>query len=94
MWDDPDEFIPERFVDSNVETKGTSFELLPFGSGRRGCPAMYMGLTTVEFTLANLLYHFDWKVMEEVSVEEAPGLTSHRKHPLHLVPVNVISRKF
>uniref|UniRef100_A0A1J3EWW7 Cytochrome P450 71B6 n=1 Tax=Noccaea caerulescens TaxID=107243 RepID=A0A1J3EWW7_NOCCA len=94
VWDDPDEFIPERFVDSNVETKGTSFELLPFGSGRRGCPAMYVGLTTVEFTLANLLYHFDWKVMEEVSVEEAPGLTSHRKHPLHLVPVNVVSRKF
>ncbi|KAG2259128.1 hypothetical protein Bca52824_078422 [Brassica carinata] len=92
VWKDPDEFIPERFVDSNVETKGTSYELLPFGSGRRGCPAMYMGLSTVEFTLANLLYHFDWKVTEEVSVEEAPGLTSHRKHPLQLVPVNVINR--
>ncbi|VYS53336.1 unnamed protein product [Arabidopsis thaliana] len=93
VWKDPDEFIPERFVDSNVETKGTSFELLPFGSGRRGCPAMYVGLSTVEYTLANLLYHFDWKATEEVSVEEAPGLTSHRKHPLHLVPVNVINRK-
>ncbi|CAN6900131.1 unnamed protein product [Brassica oleracea] len=92
VWKDPDEFIPERFVDSNVETKGTSYELLPFGSGRRGCPAMYMGLSTVEFTLANLLYHFDWKVTDEVSVEEAPGLTSHRKHPLQLVPVNVINR--
>ncbi|KAL1207173.1 Cytochrome P450 71B6 [Cardamine amara subsp. amara] len=94
VWNDPDEFIPERFVDSNVETKGTSFELLPFGSGRRGCPAMNVGLSTVEFTLANLLYHFDWKVTEEVSIEEAPGLTSHRKHPLHLVPLNVIQRKF
>ncbi|KFK32676.1 hypothetical protein AALP_AA6G274300 [Arabis alpina] len=93
VWKDPDDFIPERFMDSSVDAKGTHFELLPFGSGRRGCPAMNVGLSTVEYTLANLLYHFDWKVMEEVSVEEAPGLTSHRKHPLHLVPVNVINRK-
>ncbi|XP_010429385.1 PREDICTED: cytochrome P450 71B6-like [Camelina sativa] len=93
VWKDPEEFIPERFVDSNVDSKGTSYELLPFGSGRRGCPAMFVGLSTVEYSLANLLYHFDWKVTEEVSIEEAPGLTSHRKHPLHLVPVSVINRK-
>ncbi|CAN8268316.1 unnamed protein product [Cochlearia groenlandica] len=92
VWKDPEEFIPERFLDSNVETKGTSFELLPFGSGRRGCPAMNLGTSTVEYTLANLLYRFDWEAVEEVSVEEAPGLTSHRKHPLRLVPVDVMKR--
>ncbi|CAN8284101.1 unnamed protein product [Cochlearia groenlandica] len=92
VWKDPEEFIPERFLDSNVETKGTSFELLPFGSGRRGCPAMNVGTSTVEYTLANLLYRFDWEAVEEVSVEEAPGLTSHRKHPLRLVPVDVMKR--
>ncbi|EOA26276.1 hypothetical protein CARUB_v10023049mg [Capsella rubella] len=93
VWKDPEEFIPERFIGSNVDSRGTSYELLPFGSGRRGCPAMNVGLSTVEYALANLLYHFDWKVTEEVSAEEIAGLTSHRKHPLHLVPVRVINRK-
>ncbi|XP_010556204.1 PREDICTED: cytochrome P450 71B6-like [Tarenaya hassleriana] len=93
VWkEDPDEFIPERFVDSDIDTKGTDFELLPFGSGRRGCPAMYMGQTTVEYTLANLLYRFDWELPkgmkpEDVSIEEAPGLTIHRRDPLELIPV-------
>ncbi|EOA26958.1 hypothetical protein CARUB_v10023053mg [Capsella rubella] len=92
-WKDPEVFFPERFIGSTVDTKGTSYELLPFGSGRRGCPAMYMGLSTVEYAVANLLYHFDWIPTGEVSVEEAPGLTSHRKHPLQVVPVSVKNRK-
>ncbi|KAG6650764.1 hypothetical protein CIPAW_06G065400 [Carya illinoinensis] len=50
-WKNPEEFYPERFVDSSIEYKGQHFELLPFGSGRRGCPGTYMGATTVELSL-------------------------------------------
>ncbi|CAH8279981.1 unnamed protein product [Arabidopsis lyrata] len=92
IWKDPEEFFPERFMDCDIDVKGQDFELLPFGSGRRICPAMYMGITTVEFGLANLLYQFDWKLPEGLAVEdiymdEASGLTSHKKHDLLLVPV-------
>lgn len=80
VWKEFDEFIFERFVDSNVEIKGMSYELLLFGSGWRGCLVMYMGLSMVEFILVNLLYYFDWKVMEEVSVEEVFGFISYRKY--------------
>nr|QWK52268.1 cytochrome P450 71B10-1 [Isatis tinctoria] len=95
IWKDPEEFIPERFMDSDIDVKGQHFELLPFGGGRRICPAMYMGATTVEFGLANLLYQFDWKLPEGVEVEnidmdEAFGLTAHRKHDLLLVPVKAL----
>ncbi|PON74634.1 Cytochrome P [Trema orientale] len=93
-WKDPEEFIPERFLDSSIDFKGQHFELLPFGSGRRVCPAIYMGTTTVELALANLLYCFDWKMpneMEEVDInmEEAAGLslTLSKRTPLNLVPV-------
>ena len=93
-WKDPEEFIPERFMDSPVDFKGQHFELLPFGSGRRACPAMYMGVTTVELGLANLLYSFDWKLPdgmkeEDISMEETAGLslTVPKKIPLRLVPV-------
>ncbi|CAF2003620.1 unnamed protein product, partial [Brassica napus] len=69
-----------RFMDSNIDAKGQNFELLTFGSGRRMCPGMYMGTSMVEFCLANMLYHFDWKLpegmsVEDVDMEEAPGLT-------------------
>ncbi|EOA14908.1 hypothetical protein CARUB_v10028238mg [Capsella rubella] len=92
IWKNPEEFFPERFIDCDIDVKGQDFELLPFGSGRRICPAMYMGITTVEFGLAHLLYHFDWKLPEGMTVEnndmdEASGLTSHKKHDLLLVPV-------
>ncbi|VVB16127.1 unnamed protein product [Arabis nemorensis] len=95
IWKDPEEFIPERFMDCDIDVKGQHFELLPFGSGRRICPALYMGTTTVEFGLANLLYQFDWKLPEGLAVEdmdmdEGAGLTAHKKHDLQLVPVKAL----
>jgi len=94
-WKDPEMFLPERFIDSNIDAKGQNFELLSFGSGRRICPGLYMGTTMVEFGLANLLYHFDWKlpegmVVEDIDMEEAPGLTVSKKSELLLVPVKYL----
>lgn len=38
LWDDPEEFKPERFVNSAVDFIGHDFELLPFGAGEEGLP--------------------------------------------------------
>uniref|UniRef100_A0A1J3FA33 Cytochrome P450 71B36 n=1 Tax=Noccaea caerulescens TaxID=107243 RepID=A0A1J3FA33_NOCCA len=94
-WKDPEVFLPERFIDSDIDAKGQNFELLPFGGGRRICPGMYMGTTMVEFGLANMLYHFDWELPEgvavdDIDVEEAPGLTVNKKNELLLVPVKYL----
>ncbi|KAL6642598.1 hypothetical protein ACP70R_020779 [Stipagrostis hirtigluma subsp. patula] len=90
-WDDPDEFNPDRFEGKDVDFNGAHFEFLPFGSGRRACPGMAMGLATTEFTLANLLYCFNWELPEGVTaenmnMEEASGLTVRKKTPLMVVP--------
>ena len=87
----------QRFIDNNIDAKGQHFELLSFGSGRRICPGMYMGTTLVEFGLASLLYHFDWElpegmVVEDVDMEEAPGLTVSKKSELLLVPVKYLDQ--
>ncbi|KAF8087384.1 hypothetical protein N665_0588s0051 [Sinapis alba] len=91
-WTDPEDFIPERFTDSSVDFRGQHFDLLPFGSGRRVCPAMAMGIATVELGLMNLLYYFDWKLPDgmkvgDIDMEEAGTLTIVKKLPLQLVPI-------
>ncbi|XP_073026220.1 cytochrome P450 83B1-like [Primulina eburnea] len=89
-WENPNEFMPDRFLNSTIDYKGQDFGLLPFGSGRRGCPGMNLGIATVELALANLLYSFDWELPhgmkeEDVDMEVSPGLATSKKNDLCLV---------
>ncbi|KAL9231844.1 hypothetical protein vseg_007014 [Gypsophila vaccaria] len=88
--DDPEKFMPERFLGSSIDFKGQDFELLPFGAGRRMCPGMHLGTVNVELGLANLLYSFDWGLPtgvnpEDVDTQTLPGIATHKKNPLCLV---------
>ncbi|KAE8657997.1 Kinase superfamily protein [Hibiscus syriacus] len=87
LWEQPEEFRPERFLGRNIDVKGRSFELLPFGAGRRMCPGYNLGLKMDQLSIANLLQAFNWKLpdntkVEDLSMEEASGLTTPRKFPL------------
>ncbi|KAF8084348.1 hypothetical protein N665_0721s0005 [Sinapis alba] len=91
--DNPNEFIPERFMNEQkgVDFKGQDFELLPFGSGRRMCPAMHLGVAMVEIPFANLLYRFDWSLPkgikpEDIKMDVMTGLAMHKKDHLVLAP--------
>lgn len=93
-WKNPDEFMPERFIDSEVDYKGTHFELTPFGAGRRICPGISFGTVSVELTMANLLYHFNWEFPsgvneQNIDMSEATGVAVHKKFDLLLVPTKV-----
>ncbi|KAL5540239.1 hypothetical protein UlMin_044479 [Ulmus minor] len=95
VWANADSFQPERFVSSSIDLKGTNFEFIPFGAGRRMCPGMSFAFANVELALAQLLYHFDWKTgdgakPEELDMSEAFGLTCRRKNDLYLIATPVI----
>ncbi|KAK1276416.1 Cytochrome P450 71B37 [Acorus gramineus] len=90
-WTDPEEFIPERFTDLNVDIGGTDFKIIPFGSGRRRCPGMHLGAAVVQFVMAQLVHCFDWELPngmspEDLDMEEEFGLTVPRKNSLVAVP--------
>nr|QSK97096.1 P450 mono-oxygenase [Curcuma wenyujin] len=84
---DAESFKPERFESGSVDFRGFNFEFLPFGVGRRICPGMNFGLSAVEVGLANLLFHFDWKLphgmkTEDLDMMEIFGSSAPRKTPL------------
>lgn len=90
-WENPDKFLPDRFIGNSIDFRGRDFELIPFGAGRRGCPGLHMGVATVEFALANLLYWFNWELpdgmkKEDIDTDVKPGITMHKKNPLCLMP--------
>ncbi|CAN6206409.1 unnamed protein product [Urochloa humidicola] len=90
-WDAPQEFMPERFENTQVDFRGTDFEFIPFGAGRRMCPGIGFGLANMDLALASLLYHFDWELPEgmepsDLDMTEALGITTRRLSHLLLLP--------
>ncbi|XP_062087829.1 trimethyltridecatetraene synthase-like [Humulus lupulus] len=87
LWDQPEEFMPERFLDKSIDVKGHDFELLPFGAGRRMCPGYSLGLKVIQSSLANLLHGFTWRLppnmkAEDLDMNEIFGLSTPKKIPL------------
>ncbi|PON93625.1 Cytochrome P450, E-class, group I [Trema orientale] len=93
VWPDPLEFRPERFMVENVDAKGHDYRLLPFGAGRRICPAAQLGTNLVTSMLGQLLHHFCWTLPkgvkpEEIDMSETPGLVTYMRTPLQAVPIS------
>lgn len=91
-WSDPETFKPSRFMDEGVpDFKGGNFEFIPFGSGRRSCPGMQLGLYALEMCVANLLHCFTWELPNgmkpsELDMSDIFGLTAPRASRLVAVP--------
>ncbi|XP_078159389.1 cytochrome P450 71A1-like [Carex rostrata] len=89
-WEVPEEFMPERFIGSQVDYKGNDFQFIPFGSGRRICPGILFATAVAELALANLVHHFNWELpggmtRDEFNMSESPGFSVKRKDDLLLV---------
>nr|XP_027060951.1 tabersonine 16-hydroxylase 2-like [Coffea arabica] len=96
-WIEAEKFNPSRFLDSEIDYKGNNFEYIPFGAGRRICP----GISTlfvlavfgvIELALAQLLFHFDWKLPGELKPQEFDmaenlGWTIRPKNDIQFIPI-------
>ena len=89
-WEDPLAFKPERFLGTNIDYKGQDFELLPFGVGRRICPAITFASASLELVLAQLLHSFDWELppgvqAKDLDMTEVFGISMHKKVGLKVI---------
>ena len=94
-WSNPNEFMPERFMECEIDVKGRDFELIPFGTGRRMCPGMQLAHRMVHLILASLLHSHGWKLEdddvkpENMDMSEKFGLTLQKAQPLRAIPIKV-----
>lgn len=90
LWDEAEEFKPERLLKSSLDFKGKNFQFIPFGSGRRSCPGSTFALGIAELALANLMHKFNFAMpdgvrAEDLDMTEGAGLISQKKIPLLFV---------
>nr|QCF60513.1 cytochrome P450 [Salvia dorisiana] len=90
LWENPNEFRPERFFNTSIDYKGLHFEMIPFGAGRRGCPGIGFAMSLYELALSRLVNEFDFGMPnggreEDLDMTEAPGFAVHKKSPLLVV---------
>lgn len=89
VWPNPHEFQPERFLTSHkdVDVRRQHFEFIPFGSGRRICPGIFLSLQVMQLALANLIHGFDLSTIanDPVDMSESSGLTNLKATPLEVL---------
>ncbi|CAN1174491.1 Cytochrome P450 76C4 [Linum perenne] len=90
-WNNPNSFMPERFMGSKTDVRGHSFELIPFGGGRRICPGLPLAMRMLHVMLGSLIHWFDWKLEdgvdpENLDMEEKSGTTLQKAKPLLVIP--------
>ncbi|KAK2991368.1 hypothetical protein RJ640_024041, partial [Escallonia rubra] len=91
VWLNPGSFMPERFLDSEIDFRGQDFELIPFGAGRRICPGLPLAYRVVHLMLGSILHSFNWRLEdgmkpEDVDMSEKFGLTLQKAIPLRAIP--------
>ncbi|KAK2425756.1 geraniol 8-hydroxylase [Trifolium repens] len=95
IWDDPNLFLPERYLGTKLDIKGQNFQLTPFGSGRRICPGLPLAMRMLHMMLGSLLISFDWKLEngmkpEEIDMEGAiDGLALKKCESLRAIPTKI-----
>ncbi|RDY12500.1 Cytochrome P450 89A9, partial [Mucuna pruriens] len=88
VWEDPMAFKPERFLSKGFEafdiTGTKEIKMMPFGAGRRICPAYNLAIFHLEYFVANLVWNFEWKAANggNVDLSRKQKFTVVMKHPL------------
>ncbi|PKK62894.1 cytochrome P450 [Rhizophagus irregularis] len=75
FWENPDDFIPERFLkETNNEITKNAF--IPFGGGTRICPGRHMAMVELKTLLILLFRKYDVELVDNVSKKPKTQFTA------------------
>ncbi|KAH0631995.1 hypothetical protein JD844_019971 [Phrynosoma platyrhinos] len=80
IWEEPEEFRPERFSKENKENINP-YTYLPFGAGPRNCIGMRFALLILKAGMASLLQNFTFRPCKETQI------------PLEMSPTGIVTPK-
>lgn len=63
----PNEFLPERWLDTDQDAIKLKNMCLPFSSGKRQCIGQNLALLELKLVLATLFYSYDFELMSEIT---------------------------
>ncbi|CAE6094755.1 unnamed protein product [Arabidopsis arenosa] len=73
LWEEANVFKPERFEGFVGDRDG--FRFLPFGVGRRACPAAGLAMRVVSLAVGALVQCFEWERVEKVDIDFRPAFS-------------------
>jgi len=88
-WNNPDEFIPERFNEDNISSI-PKYAYFPFGGGPRLCIGQMFAIYEMQIAIFLLWKHFDFELVQGYQLELEPLITLRTKKPI-MMKINFIS---
>ncbi|CAK4558788.1 unnamed protein product [Aphanomyces euteiches] len=82
-WSQPDEFIPERFLEGSAVYEadkglrnghGNTFTYMPFSAGPKNCIGMRFAMAELQVVISNLLLQFSFRLTDKANI--SPQLTT------------------
>lgn len=73
-WNQPEAFIPERFMGEQAKNRHP-FSFFPFGGGARTCIGMHIARAEIRIILANFFRHFEVEPISSSKIDLTPGIT-------------------
>ena len=81
-WENPEEWIPERFLDEKYDPLDLH-KTMAFGAGKRACAGSLQAMLLACAAIGRLVQEFEWRLKDgEEEKVDTVGLTSQKLHPL------------
>ncbi|KAF8410588.1 hypothetical protein HHK36_003120 [Tetracentron sinense] len=85
QWDDPEEWKPERFLDSKYDPMDL-YKTMAFGGGKRVCAGSLQAMLISCTAIGRFIQEFEWKLKEgEEANVRTVSLTNRKLHPMQAI---------
>jgi cytochrome P450 len=83
LWENPDQFLPDRFLADEGVTQAHRF--LPFGDGPRHCVGKFFAMLEMPLVLATLYPQFALTSLRDFTLEVEALVTLRPRHGVHMI---------